>query len=73
MNFNNEIINEKFENDEIWLVILKFSTLTTLKITVEFDRNPNLKIFDLPNKKFESISNFQMKLLFPNVILKKAK
>ena len=52
MNFNYEIINEEFENDKIWVVILKFSSLTTLKIMVEFDPNPNLKIFNLPNNKF---------------------
>ena len=45
MDFNYEIINEEFENDKVWVVILKFSTLTTLKIMVEFDSNPNLKSF----------------------------
>ena len=58
MNFNYEIINEEFENDKIWIVILKFSTLTILKIMVKFDLNLNLKIFDLSNKKFEPIPNF---------------
>ena len=58
MDFNYEIINEEFENDKVWIVILKFSTLTTLKAMVEFNPNPNLKILDLPNKKFEPISNF---------------
>ena len=56
--FNCEIINEEFENDKIWVVIFKFSTLTTLKIIVEFDPNLNLKNFNLPNNKFEPISNF---------------
>ena len=69
MDFNYEIINEEFENDKIWVVIFKFSTLTTLKATVEFDPNPNLKIFDLLNNKFEPISNFQMKSSFPNMAL----
>ena len=58
MNFNYKIINEEFENDKIWVVILKFSTLTIFKIMVEFDPNSNLKIFDLPNNKFEPISKF---------------
>ena len=26
---NYEIINEEFENDKVWVIILKFSTLTT--------------------------------------------
>ena len=43
-------------------------TLTTLKTIVEFDPNTNLKIFDLPNNKFKSILNFQMKYMFPNTI-----
>ena len=58
MDFNNEIVNEEFENDKVWVVILKLSTLTTLKTIVKFNSNPNLKIFDLPNKKFEPILNF---------------
>ena len=29
--FNHENINEKFENDKVWVVIPKFSTLTTKK------------------------------------------
>ena len=66
MNFNYEIINEEFENDKVWVVIFKSSILTTLKAMMEFDSN-NLKIFDLPNNRFEPISNFQMKLLFPNI------
>ena len=37
---------------------------------MELDSNPNLKITNLPNNKFEPISNFQMKLLFPNITLK---
>ena len=53
MDFNYEIINEKFENDKVWVVILKFSTLTTLKTMVKFNLNPNLKIFNLPINKFE--------------------
>ena len=36
---------------------------------VEFDPNPNLQIFDLSNKKFEPILDFQMKSLFPNIVL----
>ena len=59
MTFNYEIINEKFENDKVQVVIFKFSTLTTLETMVEFDSNPKLKIFYLPNYKFKSISNFQ--------------
>ena len=58
INFNYEIINEEFENDKVWVIILKFSTLTTLKTMVEFNPNLNLKIFNLPNNKFEPISNF---------------
>ena len=58
IHFNYEIMNGEFENDKAWVVILKFSTFTTLKTMVEFDPNLNLKIFDLPNKKFEQISNF---------------
>ena len=69
MDFNYEIINEVFENDKIWVVIFKFSTLTILKIMVEFNSNPNLKIFNLPNNKFTPISNFQMKSSFPNIAL----
>ena len=53
MDFNYEIINEEFENDKVWIVILKFLILTTLKTMVEFDPNPKLKIFYLPNNKFE--------------------
>ena len=68
MDFNYEIKNEEFENDKVWIVILKFSTLITLKIMVEFNPNPNLKIFDLPNNKFKSILNFQMKSSFPNIL-----
>ena len=59
MNFNYEIINEEFKNDKVWVVILKFSILTTLKTMVKFDPNLNLKIFDLPNNKFEPIPNFK--------------
>ena len=44
MNFNYEIINDEFENDKVWIVILKFSILTNLKTMVEFDPNPNLTI-----------------------------
>ena len=67
MNFNYEIINEEFENDKVWVVIFKFSILTTLKAMMEFDLNPNLKIYDLSNNRFEPIPNFQMKSLFPNI------
>ena len=56
-----KLINEEFENDKVWVVVLKFTTLTTLKTMVEFDLNLNLKIFDLPNNKFEPILNFQIK------------
>ena len=42
MNFNYKIINEEFENDEVWVIILKFLILTTLKTMVKFDPNPNL-------------------------------
>ena len=42
IDFKYEIINEEFENDKVWVVILKFSTLTTLKIMVEFDLNSKL-------------------------------
>ena len=31
MDFNYEIIYEEFENDKVWVVIFKLSTLTTLK------------------------------------------
>ena len=57
MNFPYEIINEEFKNDKIWVVIFKFSILTTLKTMMEFDSNPNLKIFDFPNNRFKPISN----------------
>ena len=57
MDFNYEIINEAFENDKILVVILKFPTLTILKTIVKFDPNSNLKIVDLSNNKFKSISN----------------
>ena len=67
MDFNYEIINEKFKNDKVWVVILKFSTLITLKTKVEFDPNPNLKNFNSPNNKFEQITNFQMKSSFSNM------
>ena len=53
-------MNLRMTNDKVWVVIFKFSTLTTFKTMVEFDPNPNLKIFYLSNKKFESISSFQM-------------
>ena len=68
MDFNYKITNEEFENDKVWVVIFKFSTLTTLKIIVEFDPNTNLKIFNLLNNKFKSILNFQMKYMFSNTI-----
>ena len=71
MDFNYEIINEGFENDKVWIVILKFSTLTTLKTMVEFDINLNLKIFDCQTINLKLILNFQMKLLFPNMTLRK--
>ena len=57
MNFNYKIINEEFKNDKVWAVIFKFSTITTLKTMAEFDPNLNLKIFNLPNNKFEPILN----------------
>ena len=44
MDFNYEIINEEFENNKVWVVILKFSTLTTLKTMMQFNPNSNLKI-----------------------------
>ena len=34
IDFNYKIINEEFVNDKIWVVILIFSTLTTLKTMV---------------------------------------
>ena len=71
MDFNYEIINEGFENDKVWIVILKFSTLTTLKTMVEFDINLNLKIFNCQTINLKLILNFQMKLLFPNMTLRK--
>ena len=40
---------------------------------VKFDLNLNLKIFNLPNKKFKPIPNFQMKSLFLNMTLSKFK
>ena len=52
MNFNNKIINEEFENDKVWVIIYKFSTLATLKIMVKFDLNLNLKNFDMSNNNF---------------------
>ena len=58
MNFNYEFINEEFKNDKIWVVILKFSILITLKIMVKFDSNLNLKIFNLSNNKFRPILKF---------------
>ena len=64
MDFNYEITNEEFENDKVWVVIFKFSTLTTLKTIVKFDPSTNLKIFNLPNNKFKPIPNFQMKYMF---------
>ena len=59
MDFNYEIINEEFENDKIWIVILKFSTLTTLKTMVEFDPNPNLKIFDCQTINLSQFQTFK--------------
>ena len=70
MNFNYKIINEEFENDKVWIVILKFLTETILKTMMELDSNPKLKIIDLSNYKFEPILNFQMKSLFPNMTLR---
>ena len=58
MNFKYEIINEEFENDKIWIVILKFSTITTLKTIMKFNSNSNLKIFDLLN--IINLSQFQI-------------
>ena len=72
MDFNYEIKNKEFENDKVWVIILKLLTIITLKTMVEFNPNLNLKIFDLPNKKFEpneiivfkhSIKEFKMKKL----------
>ena len=56
MDFNYEFINEEFENDKVWVVILKFWTLTTLKTMVEFDTNPDLKflIYQTANFKFSN-------------------
>ena len=59
IDFNYKIINDEFENDKVWIVILNFSTLTTSKTMVEFDSNPYLKIFDFSNNKFELILNSQ--------------
>ena len=67
MDFNYKIINEEFENDKVWVVIFKSSILTTLKTIVEFDPNPNLKIFELPNTRFKPIPIFQMKSLLSNI------
>ena len=67
MNSNFEIIDEEFENDKVWVVIFKSSILTTLKTMMEFDSNPNLKIFNLPNNRFKPIPNFQIKSLFSNI------
>ena len=58
MDFNYKMINKEFENDKVRVVIIKFSTLITLKAMVEFDLNPNLKFFDLPSNKFKPILNF---------------
>ena len=58
MNFNYEIINKEFENDNVWVVIFKSSILTTSNIMMEFDSNLNLKIFNLPKNRFEPISKF---------------
>ena len=60
MNFNYKSINKKFENDKVWVVILKFSILTTLKIMVEFENyvvvNKNFTIkFDINNLSIEII------------------
>ena len=41
MDFNCEIVNEELDNDKAWVVILKFSILTTLKTMVEFVSNQN--------------------------------
>ena len=71
--FNYEIINEKFDNDNVWEVIFKFSSLSTLKNIGGILSNPNLKIFNLSNNKFESILNFQIKSSFPNIILRMLK
>ena len=49
MNFNYKIINKKFENDKILIVIFKFLILSTLKTIVKFNSNSKLKIFGLPN------------------------
>ena len=65
MDFNYKIINEKFENNKVWIVIIKFSTLTTLKKIVEFNSNLNFKIFDFPNNKFELIFKFSNKIIIP--------
>ena len=60
---------KNLHNDKVWVVILKFTTLITLKTIVKFDPNTNLKIFDLLNNKFEPIPNFQMKSMFPSMVL----
>ena len=51
-----EIIND--ENNKVWVVILKFFNF---KNNGGINPNLNLKIFNLPNKKFKQILNFQMK------------
>ena len=35
INFNYKFINKEFENDKVWKVIFKSSTLTTFKTMVE--------------------------------------
>ena len=51
MDYNYKIINNVFGNDKVLVVILKFSTLTTLKAMVEFDPNQNIKTLRDWNEK----------------------
>ena len=61
IDFNYEIINVEFENDNVWKIILKYSSL--------IDSNLNLKFFYLPNIRFESNLYFQMKYSFSKLAL----
>lgn len=41
--FNYEIMTVEFENDKVWEIILKFSSLNHFDNNCGFESNPNLK------------------------------
>ena len=64
MDFNYEIINKKFENDNVWVVIFKFSTLIILKTMVEFDPIQIWKFF-IAKQQIWANFKFSNKIIIP--------